>query len=127
MTRLGLQARTDEDLHYVVWKPTKGQWTVAEAYYNRTQGLDLTLCEVVAVFREPSKLHVIRELPCRKTNADVPEVTTWSFIDVVDTNGDGRDEIVLEGDAYEDHWFEVVAIDDKLEVKTLFSGLGYYL
>ncbi len=37
-----------------------------------------------------------------------------------------RPELVLEGDAYEDHWLEVVRIGDG-SVKTIFSGLGYSL
>ena len=43
--------------------------------------------------------------------------------------GCGRDrhlEVVLEGDAYENHWFEVVRIHDG-SFKTIFTGLGYYL
>jgi hypothetical protein len=35
-------------------------------------------------------------------------------------------EIVLQGDAYEDHWLEVVKFEPD-SLKTIFSGLGYYL
>jgi hypothetical protein len=41
-------------------------------------------------------------------------------------DGDGQLEIILEGDAYENHWLEV----DKTQngsFRTVFSGLGYYL
>jgi len=48
------------------------------------------------------------------------------MVDLVDVDGDGRPELVLEGDAYEDHWLEVVRIEDG-SVKTIFSGLGYSL
>jgi len=41
-------------------------------------------------------------------------------------DGDGHMELILEGDAYEDHWFEVVSVKDG-SFKTIFSGLGYYL
>jgi hypothetical protein len=45
---------------------------------------------------------------------------------IADMDGDGELEIILEGDAYENHWLEV----DKLQGGTfrkVFSGLGYYL
>jgi hypothetical protein len=41
-------------------------------------------------------------------------------------DGDGREEIVLAGDEYENHWLEVVSVRDG-SCKTIFSGLGYYL
>jgi hypothetical protein len=34
--------------------------------------------------------------------------------------------LFLEGDAYENHWLEVVRLRDGT-AKTIFSGLGYYL
>jgi hypothetical protein len=46
---------------------------------------------------------------------------------VRDVNGDGTPDIVLEGDAYEDHWLEVISISKNFTVRTIFSGLGYYL
>jgi len=45
---------------------------------------------------------------------------------IADVDGDGQLEIILEGDAYEDHWLEV----DKMQAgsfRKIFSGLGYYL
>lgn len=65
-------------------------------------------------------------MPFQKTDADVPQVTTWFPVDIADVDGDGQAEIVLEGDAYEDHWLEVFDIQDD-SFKTIFSGLGYYL
>jgi hypothetical protein len=38
----------------------------------------------------------------------------------------GQSEFILEGDAYENHWLEVVGMKDGV-FKTTFSGLGYYL
>jgi len=35
-------------------------------------------------------------------------------------------EFVLRGDAYENHWLEVVSVQGD-SFKTIFSGLGYYL
>jgi hypothetical protein len=45
---------------------------------------------------------------------------------LADADGDGRIEVILEGDAYEDHWLEVESIQDGSS-RTIFSGLGYYL
>jgi hypothetical protein len=69
---------------------------------------------------------VLRKVPFQKTDADVPQVITWSLIDLADVDNDGQMEIVLQGDAYEDHWLEVVKFEPD-SLKTIFSGLGYYL
>ena len=34
--------------------------------------------------------------------------------------------VVEAGDEYEDHWLEVVSVQDR-KAQTIFSGLGYYL
>jgi hypothetical protein len=47
-------------------------------------------------------------------------------VDIADVDGDGHLEVVLQGNAYENHWLEVVRIQDGF-FKTIFSGLGYYL
>ena len=39
---------------------------------------------------------------------------------------DGQVDVVLVGDAYEDHWLEVISVGNGT-AKTIFSGLGYYL
>jgi hypothetical protein len=127
LKRLGLQLHNAEDVHYRVWKATSSTWTLAEADYDHLVGSELTICQIVVIFDRPSELHSLREVRCQKTDADVPTLTTWSPIDIADVNGDGRDEIVLEGDAYEDHWLEVVSVGDNLSSRTIFSGLGYYL
>jgi hypothetical protein len=56
----------------------------------------------------------------------VPEVTQWSPVDVADVEGNGIEDVILEGDAYENHWLEVVTVHDG-NVQTIYSGLGYYL
>jgi hypothetical protein len=38
----------------------------------------------------------------------------------------GQLEFILEGDAYENHWLEADGMKDGA-LKTIFSGLGYYL
>ncbi len=50
----------------------------------------------------------------------------WSPIDLADADGDVRLEVILEGDSYDNHWFEVIRVRDN-SFKTIFSGLGYYL
>jgi hypothetical protein len=69
---------------------------------------------------------VLRKLLFTKTDVDVPRVTTWKLLSLADADNDGQSDIILEGDAYEDHWFEVVVIDHA-SAQTIFSGLGYYL
>jgi hypothetical protein len=84
------------------------------------------LCEVIAIIDRSSHLHVLRKVPFQKTAAVKPEVTTWSPIDLADVDGDGNVDVILEGDAYEDHWLEVETVQDGSS-HTIFSGLGYYL
>ncbi len=71
-------------------------------------------------------MHVLRELRLQNTDEDVKSVTEWSLIDLADVGADGSVNVILEGDAYEDHWLEVVSVRDGAP-KTIFSGLGYYL
>ena len=67
-----------------------------------------------------------RKLPFQKTDVERPAVTQWSPIDLADVDGDGQVDVVLRGDAYEDHWLEVVSVGQGSS-RTVFSGLGYYL
>lgn len=127
MRRVGLpdEAEAEKEVYFTVFESTSG-WSLMAANYDHISGPDLVLCQVVAVTDQDGQVHVLRKVPLRKTNADVPEVTTWSPVDIADVDGDGNLEVVLEGDAYEDHWFEVVSVKDG-SFKTIFSGLGYYL
>jgi hypothetical protein len=126
MRTLGLPPDADKDLHFIVWETSSEAWTLAAAYYERVTGGDLILCQLIAVVHRDSHIQLLRQVRYQKTDADVPNVTTWSPIDIADVDGDGRMEIVLQGDAYENHWYEV----DRLRngsYETIFSGLGYYL
>jgi hypothetical protein len=127
LLRLGMQAVQLKSVYYRVWNSSSGGWSLAEATYSETHGSDLRLCEVLVLFKTPSELHIVHEVRFQKTDADAPTVTTWSPFDIADVNGDGKDEIVLEGDAYEDHWLEVFSVGDGLETKKIYGGLGYYL
>jgi hypothetical protein len=123
--RLGLPIRDDKSVLFVLWKHPSG-WSVAKGTYSRVVGANLRICEVILVIDPHSGVTVLREVRFQSTNADVPSMTTWSVIDVVDVDGDGSADIVLEGDGYEDHWLEVVS-QRGASWKTIFSGLGYYL
>jgi hypothetical protein len=87
---------------------------------------DIEICEVVAVVDQNAHLTVLRKLPLKKTDVDVPNVTDWTPLDIADTRGDGEVDVILVGDAYEDHWLEVISVRNA-SAKTIFSGLGYYL
>ena len=67
-----------------------------------------------------------RRVPFQKTDVDVPDVTTWSLVDVGDVEGDGQVDVIFEADSYENHWFEVDRVQDVYS-RTIFSGLGYFL
>lgn len=69
---------------------------------------------------------LLRTRPFARTNVDVFEGPAWSLVDLADADGDGQIDIILEGDAYEDHWLEVASMRNGAP-ETIFSGLGYYL
>jgi hypothetical protein len=123
---LGLPAKPKGQIYFAIWQPIGFDWSLVEAYYDHTSGSDLTLCELIAIIDKNSQVSVLRKVPFQKTDADKNTVTTWSALDLADVNADGQIEVILEGDAYEDHWIEVVGMKDG-SFKTIFSGLGYYL
>ena len=101
-------------------------WSLAAADYQRPVGSDVELCQVIVIVDQSWHVRVLRKVPFRKTNMDVPAMTQWSPIDLADVDGDGRTDVILQGDHYEDHWLEAVSVDQRFP-RTLFSGLGYYL
>ena len=125
LRRHGLPAKVSGHTYFTTWKSTTG-WSLAAAYYSRTAGSDLELCQVIVIIDQSSHVLVLRKLPFQKTDIDKPAVTQWSPIDLADVDGDGRADVVLQGDAYEDHWLEVVSVGQG-PPRTVFSGLGYYL
>lgn len=126
MRRLGLPQQAVPELYFVVWQPNSEGWTLAGAYYGHVSGTELKLCQLIAVIDQNGTVHPLHEVRLQKTDADVPEVTGWSAVDIADVNGDGHMEIILEGDAYENHWYEVYG-NQRGTFKMIFSGLGYYL
>jgi hypothetical protein len=126
LRRAGLPAKPSGQTYFNVWESASSGWSLAEAYYDRVIGDDFTLCQVIMIIDRSSHAHVLRKVRFQKTDVDKPMVTTWSLIDIADVDGDGRSEVILEGDAYEDHWLEVDSVRDG-SAQTIFSGLGYYL
>lgn len=126
MRKLGLPVADDRQVYFTVWQPSPSGWTLAEAYYQHSAGTNLTICQIIATIDQRSQVHVLRKVPFQKTDADKPTISTWSPVDLADADGDGQVEIILEGDAYEDHWLEVDRVKDG-SPHTIFSGLGYYL
>jgi hypothetical protein len=126
MEIVGLQGKADPEVNFSVWEATSSGLSLVNAEYEHTSGAFLAVCQVIAVIDRSGQLHILRTLPFQKTDADVPRVTRWFPIALADVDHDGQLEIVLEGDAYENDWLEVVGMQDG-SFKTLFSGLGYYL
>ncbi len=126
LRELGVPAKASGDTYFTVWESNRAGWSLAQAYYSHRVGSDIELCEVVAVVEKNAHVIVLRKLPLKKTDVDVSDVTDWTPLDLADTNGDGEVDVILVGDAYEDHWLEVISVHNG-SAKTIFSGLGYYL
>jgi hypothetical protein len=123
---LGLPVKAAGAIHFKLWESTASGWSLAEAYYDHSSGDNLTICQVIAIIDKSWRVHVLRKVPYQQTDVDTAAVTTWSAIDLADVDGDGSVDVILEGDAYEDHWLEVDDVEDGSS-RTIFSGLGYYL
>ena len=126
LRRLGLPAKANGQTYFTAWKSTASGWSLAAAYYVRTADSNVELCQVIVVIDQSSHVLMLRKLPFQKTDVERPAVTQWSPIDLADVDGDGQVDVVLRGDAYEDHWLEVVSVGQGSS-RTVFSGLGYYL
>ncbi len=126
LRQLGLPAAEDSRTYFTVWKSKSSGWSLAEGYYERLVGSTVTLCQAIVVVDGNSQVVVLREVPFQKTEAEVAPVTTSSLLDLTDVEGDGRPDVVLRGDAYEDHWIEVHTVE-RGSPRMIFSGLGYYL
>jgi hypothetical protein len=126
LRRLGLPTTATGQIYFTVWGPTPSGWSLTAAHYDYSAGDALMLCQVIAIIDKSAHVHILRKVPFQKTDRDVPTVTTWTPVDVADVDGDEHIDVILEGDAYEDHWLEVDSVEDGV-TRTIFSGLGYYL
>jgi hypothetical protein len=126
LRQLGMPAKAPGEAYFTIWESGRAGWSLAMAYYSHRVGPDIELCEVVAVVDQNSHVTVLRKLPLKKTDVDVPDVTQWTPLDLADTRGSGQVDVILVGNAYEDHWLEVISVRNG-SAKTIFSGLGYYL
>lgn len=126
LRRLGLPTAEDRRTNFTLWKSRFSGWSVAEGYNNRLVGSNITLCLVLVMIDPDSQVIVLRELHCQKTDVDVPQITTWSPLDLIDVDGDGQPDVVLRGEGYENYWLEVHSVQNG-SPRMIFSGLGYYL
>jgi len=126
LQRLGVPSGAPGDTYFKVWVSDRASWSLVQAYYSHRIGSDIELCEIVAVVDKNAHVIVLKKLPLTKTNFDVPDVTDWDPIDLADTRGNGQVDVILVGDAYENHWLEVISVQNG-SARTVFSGLGYYL
>lgn len=128
LRKAGLRANARGHIGFTIWKYRAEGWLVADASYSKLAGDKVGLCQVIVRIDVESHVLVLRKCPfiVMEADADTPDITEWALVDVADADGSGRPDIVLEGDAYEDHWFEVLSVHDG-RCETIFSGLGYYL
>ena len=73
-----------------------------------------------------SQVSVLREVRRQQIDIAVPKITMWSLLDLTDVDGDGLPDVILQGEAYENHWLEVHSLRTG-SPRMIFSGLGYYL
>jgi hypothetical protein len=126
LRQLGVPAKAPGETYFTVWESDRAGWSLAQAYYSHRIGPDIELCEVVAVVDQNAHVIVLRKSPLKKTDVDFPHVTEWTPLDLADTRGTGQLDVILIGDAYENHWLEVISVHNG-SARTIFSGLGYYL
>jgi hypothetical protein len=63
LQHLGLPAKASGQTCFTVWKSTHSNRSIAVAYYSRSVGSDLELCEVVVVIDESSHVIALRKVP----------------------------------------------------------------
>jgi hypothetical protein len=126
LRELGVPVKAPGETFFTVWQSEGAAWLLTHASYSHRNGDDIELCEVVAVVDQNKNVSILRKLALTKTNVDVPRVTQWTPLDLADVCGDSQVDVILAGDAYEDHWLEVIRVQTG-SAKTIFSGLGYYL
>ena len=90
-----------------------------------TEGREIVQISDLQPFTHIAYIPVDSDLSSIKVERiDVPRVTDWAPLDLSGTRGNGEVDVVLAGDAYEDHWIEVIRVKNG-SARTMFSGLGY--
>ena len=89
-----MPAKAPGETYFTVWESDRAGWSLARAYYSHRIGSDLELCEVVAVVDQNAPVTVLRKLPLKKTDVDVPGVTEWTPLDLADTRGTGQLDVI---------------------------------
>ena len=126
LRRLGSPAVDDKRATFTVWKSRPSGWSVAEASDTSPVGSAFAFCQVIITIDPSSQVSVVREVRRQQIDEAVPKITTWSLLDLTDVDGDGLPDVILQGDAYENHWLEVHSLRTG-SPRMIFSGLGYYL
>jgi hypothetical protein len=124
MHKLGMPPKKDAEVLFSILKTKATGSLLLQSTYETSKGENEDVCLVVAVIDQQDRFHVLRGVPFRTTDIDEKTLTTWSDIDIAEING--RQEFILEGDEYENHWFEAFSIRGGAP-KLDFAGLGYYL
>ena len=130
MRQLGQPRAGDQRTYFTVWKSKSAGWTLAEGLHYRWIGYPfpgtVTVCQVFLIVDRKSQVTVLHTLPFQETDENQYYVTQWTTLDIADADGDGQPEVILRGDAYENHWFEVFSFENG-SARMIFSGLGYNL
>ncbi len=126
MRKLGVPSKEGRQTYFVVWEEPSSGRSFVEARYTRSWKEKLMFCKLIAIIDGKSYVRVLRKVKLQMIDPDVRALTEWSLLDLADVNGDGHFEVILEADDYENHWLEVVSLQDG-DTRTIFSGLGYYL
>lgn len=124
MQRLGLPKQSESEVLFSQMVSTSSGWSLLDASYQHLQADELRECDVLAAADANGHLYVLHRVTCQNIDFEKPLVTTWTSVDIASVNG--REEFILTGDAYEDHWFEAFEILNG-KPRLVFSGLGYYL
>lgn len=75
LRHLGLPENAGGKIYFRVWKSELFGWSLGLADYSHVTGDVLSISEVVVLISPDLHVTVLRKLPFRKTDADVPDVT----------------------------------------------------
>ncbi len=123
---IGLPQHYSGKIFFRIWKSRSSGWLLAEAYYFRWATDYSVRSQVIAIIGQDAQVTLLRKLPPMKADIDGKNLEYWTPVQLVDVDGDGQIDVVLLGDEYENHWYEVFSLEQGTW-KMIFSGLGYWL